>query len=341
HEGLKIGLVALYRATGDERYWRLAKFFADERGRDDYPRTGEYARDRTYAQDHAPVVEQTEAVGHCVRATFLYIAMTDLAALADSEPYRRAVGRIWEDTVHRKTYLTGGIGSVRFHEQFGEAYELPNLSAWNETCAAYGNAVWNHRMFLLHGDGRYIDVMERVLYNALLVGVSLKGGRFFYQNPLKSFGDYERFEWINVPCCPPNAVRMVASVGAYVYAVAPPGELYVNLFVRSDAEVGVGGTTVRLHQETRYPWDGIVRLHIEPPAPTSFAVHLRIPGWAAGEVLPGGLYRFADDGGPGAVPAVRVNGGDTPLRVEGGYVRLERTWRSGDVVELDLPMPVR
>ncbi|GAG17220.1 unnamed protein product, partial [marine sediment metagenome] len=190
HQGLKLGLVALYRATGDERYWRLAKFFADERGRGDYERSGEYAIDRTYAQDHLPVIEQTEAVGHCVRATYLYIAMTDIAALSGSEAYRSAIDAIWQDAVYNKTYLTGGIGSVRFHEQYGEPYELPNLSAWNETCAAHGNAVWNHRLFLLTGNGQYIDLMERILYNATLVGVSLAGDRFFYQNPLMSFGDY-------------------------------------------------------------------------------------------------------------------------------------------------------
>ena len=213
HEGQKIGLVALYRATGDPKYWQLAKFFLDQRGRDDYPRRGEYALDRTYAQDHAPVVKQTEAVGHCVRATFLYIALADLAALTGSGDYAQALRKIWEDATYRKMYVTGGIGSIRFHEQFGAPYELPNLSAWNETCAAYGNIVWNHRMFLLHEDAAYIDVMERVLYNSFAAGVSLKGDRFFYQNPLKSFGNYERFEWINTPCCPPNVVRLMASSG--------------------------------------------------------------------------------------------------------------------------------
>ena len=292
HEGLKIGLVSLYRSTGDERYWKLAKFFADERGKEDYERTGEYALDRTYAQDHEPVVEQSEAVGHCVRATFLYIPMTDIAALADSEEYRNAVDRIWLDAVHHKTYLTGGIGSVRFHEQFGEAYELPNLSAWNETCAAYGDVVWNHRIFLLKRDAQYIDVMERVLYNALLVGVSLEGDRFFYQNPLKSFGDYERFEWINVPCCPPNVVRMIASVGDYIYATDPAGELFVNLFVESDAEIALGGTSVNIRQETRYPWDGNIRIRLDPETEASFALQVRIPGWARGSVMPGGQRRF-------------------------------------------------
>jgi DUF1680 family protein len=358
HEGLKIGLVALYQATGDERYWHLAKFFADERGRDDYERSGEYALDRTYAQDHAPVIEQTEAVGHCVRATFLYIAMTDIAALCSAaggsvEPagvaYKDAVDAIWRDAVHRKTYLTGGIGSVRFHEQFGAPYELPNLSAWNETCAAYGNALWNHRLFLLTGDGMYADLMERILYNALLVGVSLAGDRFFYQNPLKSFGDYERFEWINVPCCPPNVVRLLASIGEYVYA-ANASNLYVNLFVDSEAEAALDGTPVKIRQQTRYPWDGRVTVRVDADEGASFTLNMRVPGWARGTVIPGGLYAFVDGNGnaPGAAtvapatsPSLRLNGRDHPLELDNGYARIERTWRAGDVVDLHLPMPVR
>ena len=339
HQGLKIGLVALYRATGDERYWKLAKFLADERGKDDYPRTGEFAIDRTYAQDHKPVVEQFEAVGHVVRATFLYIAMTDIAALSGDPAYVDAVHRIWEDQTHLKTYLTGGIGSTRFHEKYGDAYELPNLSAWNETCAAYGSAVWCHRLALLDRDARYADVMERVLYNALLVGVSLRGDRFFYQNPLMSFGDYARFDWINVPCCPPNVIRMLASIGSYVYATEPSGMLYVNLFTNSDALVELGGVPVRARQETRYPWDGSVRIVVEPERPLDFPMFVRIPGWTRGEVMPGGLYRFADD--PPEPPALRVDGREVSIEPERGYARIDRTWRRGDTVELDLPMPVR
>ncbi|MXX35779.1 MAG: glycoside hydrolase family 127 protein [Gemmatimonadetes bacterium] len=373
HQGLKIGLVALYRATGDERYWKLAKFFADERGRDDYERTGEYAIDRTYSQDHVPVVEQSEAVGHTVRATFLYIAMTDIAALSGDAAYIDAVHRIWEDQTHLKTYLTGGIGSTRFHEKYGEPHELPNLSAWNETCAAYGSAVWCHRLALLDRDARYVDVMERVLYNALLVGVSLRGDRFFYQNPLKSFGDYERFDWINVPCCPPNVIRMLASIGSYVYATDPSsGGLFVNLFANSDARIDIAGVPVRVRQETRYPWEGRVRILIDPERETTFPLHVRIPGWARGEVMPGELYRFADP--DPELPTLRVGGSELPIEsvparpvgrgeeerggserageergeasadgyaLEGGYARLDRTWRPGDAVELDLPMPVR
>ncbi len=338
HEGLKIGLLRLYRVTGDERYSKLARFFLDERGRDDYPREGEYARDRTYAQDHRPVVQQAEAVGHAVRAMFLYIPLTDAAAVTGRRDYLEADDRIWQDAVGRKTYVTGGIGSIRFHEQFGTPYQLPNLSAWNETCASYGSVVWNHRLFLLHRDAKYVDVMERVLYNAFLAGVSLAGDRFFYQNPLMSYGNYERFSWINVPCCPPNVVRLLASLGGYVYA-RRENDLYVNLFVGSSARVTLGGSAVSIAQQTRYPWDGRVTIAIAPDRPTRFAVHLRVPGWARNQVLPGELYRYLD--ADGETPTVKVDGVAFPIAMDKGYARIDRTWRKGDEIELQLPMAVR
>jgi len=339
HEGQKIGLLQLYRQTGDDKYLKLAKFLMDGRGKDGYPRAGEYAIDRTYAQDHEPVVEQDEAVGHCVRATFLYIPLTDLAALTGRPGYKEAADKIWEDVVHHKLYLTGGIGSIRFHEQFGSAYELPNLSAWNETCASYGNIVWNQRMFQLHQDAKYIDVLERVLYNGFADGVSLKGDRFFYQNPLRSFGSYERFEWIDVPCCPPNVVRLMASLGSYIYAQSSDS-VYVNLFVGSNAKVSLpGGNTVGIQQETRYPWEGAVSLHLNPERAEPFTMLVRIPGWARNEVLSGDLYQYADKNEE--KPTLNVNGRPVELRMERGYARLERKWLKGDTVQLHLPMPVR
>jgi len=339
HEGQKIGLLALYGQTGDEKYLTLAKFFMDGRGKEGYPRTGEYAIDRTYAQDHEPVVKQDEAVGHCVRAMFLYIPLTDLAALTGRPEYQEAADKIWEDLVRHKLYLTGSIGSIRFHEQFGSAYELPNLSAWNETCASYGNVVWNQRMFQAHQDAKYIDVLERVLYNGFADGVSLKGDRFFYQNPLRSFGNYERFEWIDVPCCPPNVVRLVASVGSYVYAQSSDS-LYVNLFVGSNAKVNLpSGNSVAIQQGTRYPWDGIVDIRLDPERAESFAMLLRIPGWARNEVLPGDLYEYADK--MEEKPTLSVNGHPAELVIERGYARIERKWAKGDKIQLRLPMPVR
>jgi DUF1680 family protein len=343
HEGLKIGLISLYRQTGDARYWRLARFFLDERGKDDYPRQGEYAVDRTYAQDHLPVVRQTEAVGHAVRATYLYMPLADVAAITRTPSYAQALNHIWEDAASHKTYLIGGIGSIRFHEQFGSPYELPNLSAWNETCASYGYALWNHRMFLMYQDARYIDLMERILYNGVLTGVSAKGDRFFYQNPLTSYGGYERFEWINTPCCPPNVVRLIASLGTYIYATSRTrDDLYVNLFIGSSARVKVGQNNVALKQETRYPWEGRTRIRIDPERSATFAVNVRIPGWTRNEVMPGNLYRFDDRQQDPVV--LTVNGSpikfsaDTSVK---GFARIARRWNAGDVIELTLPMPVR
>jgi DUF1680 family protein len=330
HEGQKIGLIALYRATGDPKYWELAKFFMDQRGRDDYPRRGEYAIDRTYAQDHAPVVKQTEAVGHCVRAMFLYIALADLAALTGSNAYDVALRRIWEDAIYRKMYVTGGIGSIRFHEQFGAPYELPNLSAWNETCAAYGNVVWNHRMFLLHEDAAYIDVMERVLYNAFAAGVSLQGDRFFYQNPLKSFGNYERFEWINTPCCPPNVVRLMASLGSYIYAQSA-AVTYVNLYIASSTTID----GVKIRQETDYPLDGDVTIHVDPPEAKLFTLALRMPGWTQNIGVPG-LYDFQDF--TNAQPMITVNEWPQRFELKRGYLMIDREWQPGDRIEVRLPM---
>jgi DUF1680 family protein len=338
HEGMKIGLLAMYRETGDLRYSKLAQFFLDERGKDDYPRRGEYAIDRTYAQDDKPVIQQREAQGHAVRATYLYIPFTDIASLTGGVDYNRAIDSIWQDAAYHKTYVTGSIGSVRFHEQYGQPYELPNLSGWSETCASYGNFVWNERMFLLHRDARYADLMERVLYNGFLDGVSLKGDRFFYQNPLMSYGNYERFDWIDTPCCPPNVVRLIASLGKYIYA-HNNDELYINLFIGSDAHAGMSGVNVRLQQQTRYPWDGAVKIHIDPSQPREFTVYARIPGWTGDQVMAGDLYRFV--GASHSLVVVKINGQVVNPRMDNGYAKIRREWKSGDSIELSLPMPVR
>lgn len=333
HEEVEIGLVKLYRQTGNEKYWRLAKFFLDERGNAEGRRSYE-----TWGQDHKPVVEQTEAVGHCVMATYLYISMADMAALSGDSRYSAALDKIWEDVVFRKTHLTGGIGSIRFHEQFGAPYELPNVSCWDETCAAIGNAIWNHRLFLLHCDAKYIDMMERILYNGFLVGVSLKGNRFFYQNVLKSFGKYERFSWINVPCCPPNILRLMASLGSYIYAKTNK-EIYINLFVDSRARIRLDNSTVQVKQETRYPWEGTVKMTIDSELSEKFSIFVRIPGWTQNQPMPGDLYRYMEKSKKPVT--LKVNGKEVELRREKGYVKLERKWKKGDVIELDLPMPVR
>jgi DUF1680 family protein len=338
HEGMKIGLLAMYRETGDPRYAKLAEFFLDERGKDDYPRTGEYAIDRTYAQDDKPVIEQHEAEGHAVRATYLYIPFTDIASLTGGPAYNRAINDIWQDAVFHKTYVTGSVGSIRFHEQYGQPYELPNLSGWSETCASYGNFVWNQRMFLLHRDARFADLMERVLYNGFLDGVSLKGDRFFYQNPLMSYGNYERFDRIDTPCCPPNVVRLIASLGNYIYA-HDDHDLYVNLFIGSTAHANIGGDRVRIEQQTRYPWEGNIKINVDPDQPRDFTINVRIPGWTGDQVMSGDLYRFLSaDRSP---VTLKVNGRAVNPRMTNGYAQIDRKWKSGDSIELVLPMPVR
>jgi DUF1680 family protein len=340
HEGQKIGLMRLFRFTGDEKYWKLAQFFLDIRGRAEYRQqsAGEYPGELEYNQNHKPVLEQTEAVGHCVRAMYLYIPLTDIAALTGRPEYAKAADTLWEDVVSRKMYLTGGIGSIRQQEKFGAPYQLPNVSSWHETCASYGNVVWNHRLFLLHRDARYIDVMERILYNGFLAGVSLKGDRFFYQNVLMSYGNYERFDWINVPCCPPNVVRLMASIGSYIYAKTA-NEIYVNLFVGSKADVTLAGNNVKIAQTTRYPWEGKIRVSVNPEHAGNFAVLVRIPEWARNTALPSDLYRYMDS--RAEKPTLNVNGVPVAITLDSGYVRIERMWKAGDVVELNLPMPVR
>ena len=334
HQVTEMGLVKLYRVTGDARYLALAKFLLDERGPD-----GTEGAGRKYNQSHQKVTEQSEAVGHAVRATYLYSGMADVAALTGEQAYVDAMDRIWHDVVDKKLYLTGGIGSTSSGEAFGLAYEMPNMTAYNETCAAIGNDYWNHRLFLLHADARYIDVMERTLYNGLLSGVSLDGKSFFYPNPLESAGQHQRSAWFGVACCPGNVTRFLASVPGYVYAQQDE-TVFVNLFVASTAEVEMaGGRKVKLVQETRYPWDGAVRLTLSPDREGPFEVRLRVPGWARGEAVPSDLYRFAN--GPGERPTLRVNGQPVPITLEKGYARVQRRWKTGDVVELGLPMPVR
>ena len=334
HQITEMGLVKLYRATGDARFLNLAKFLLDARGPD-----GSRGSGRAYNQSHARIVDQTEAVGHAVRATYMYSGIADVAALTGDAAYVSAIDRIWENVATRKLYVTGGIGATGSGEAFGRDYELPNMSAYNETCAAVGNDFWNERLFLLHADGKYVDVMERTLYNGLISGVSLDGQLFFYPNPLESAGQHQRSPWFGVACCPGNITRFLASVPGYVYA-QKGATLYVNLLVASTADVRLdGGTSVNLVQETRYPWDGDVRITVNPDRDAQFAINLRIPGWARNEPVPGNLYRFLDKADEPV--ALKVNGKPVPVKLEKGYAILARRWERGDVVELRLPMPVR
>src|ERR1017187_253523 len=268
----------------------------------------------------------------------MYSGIADVAALTGNESYVGAIDRLWESVAGRKMYITGGIGSTAAGEAFGGDYELPNMSAYNETCAAIGNDYWNERLFLLHADARYIDVMERTLYNGLISGVSLDGKSFFYRNPLESSGQHERSPWFGCACCPGNITRFLASGPGYVYA-QQRDDLYVNLFVGSTADIKMDRTSVHLAQETRYPWDGAVKLTVTPKGDGDFTIHVRIPGWARNQASPMGLYAFTDKS---AAPVVlKVNGQPVPLNIEKGYVAVSRQWKAGDAIDLNLPMPVR
>jgi len=333
HEEIEIGLVKLYRVTGNEKYLKLAKFFLDERGQSE--RREIYGE---YCQDHKPVVEQDAAVGHAVRAGYLYSGMADVAALTGDTGYVEALERIWWDVVSKKLYITGGVGARRGGESFGEDYELPNKTAYCETCAAIANAMWNHRMFLLGGEAKYIDVLERVIYNGFLSGISLSGDEFFYPNPLASDGKYQRSPWFGCACCPTNIVRFMPSLPGYAYA--QQGDvLYVNLFIGGSATVKMADNTVRLEQETRYPWDGDVEITVEPKRSGEFTICVRIPGWARNEPVPSDLYRFLNESSEKVT--LKVNGESVDLNIDKGFASISRRWEKGDIIELALPMPIR
>ena len=331
HEIVEMGLVKLYRVTGNVKYLNLAKYFIDDRG----SRPG----GDDYHQSRIRPVDQTEAIGHAVRAGYLYSGMADVAALTGDEKYVRAIDAIWGNCVGKKLYITGGIGARAAGEAFGDNYELPNLTAYCETCAAVANAYWNQRLFLLHGDAKYVDVLERSLYNGLLSGVSLDGTKFFYPNPLESAGKDERSPWFGCACCPGNITRFVASVPGYFYAVTGDS-LYINLFATGSAEMTLdSGRSVKILQETRYPWDGAVRMTVLPDQASKFTIRVRIPGWARNEPVPGDLYSFLTESKDEI--SLKVNGHRTSLSLEKGYAVLNRKWKRGDLIELNLPMPVR
>ncbi|MHB8637904.1 MAG: glycoside hydrolase family 127 protein [Fimbriimonadaceae bacterium] len=328
HEIVEMGLAKMYRATGKKQYLDLAKFMIDSRG-----------GGGAYWQAQLPVLQQREAVGHAVRAAYLYSGVADVAALDGDHQYVNTIDAIWNNVVDKKLYLTGGIGAEGSGEAFGPNYYLPNASAYAETCAAVGNDFWNQRLFLLHGDSKYVDVFERTLYNGLLSGVGLDGKSFFYQNPLSSSGRYARSAWFGCACCPGNITRFMASVPGYVYAVKGR-DIYVNLYVGSDASIKVsGGDTVRLNQDTDYPWNGAIHLAVDPSKAGRYTLRLRIPGWARNEASPGGLYTFTDSDSQSF--DLRVNGTAVHPSLESGYAVIDRNWKKGDSVDLDLPMPVR
>ncbi|TWF41439.1 hypothetical protein FHW36_103243 [Chitinophaga polysaccharea] len=331
HQIVETGLTRLYRVTGNKSYLDLAKFFLDVRG----PGTKD---SQEYNQAYKKVVDQHEAVGHAVRAAYMYTGMADVAALTGDGKYLSAIDDIWEDVVDKKLYITGGIGATGAGEAFGAAYELPNMSAYAETCAAIANVYWNNRMFLLHGDAKYIDVLERTLYNGLLSGVSISGDRFFYPNPLASMGQHQRSAWFGCACCISNMTRFLPSMPGYVYA-QKDNDLYVNLFVGNAATIQLKAGKVGIVQQTNYPWNGKDDITINTAKPTAFTLKVRIPGWAENRPVPGNLY-FEEDSAAATVP-ILLNGQPLHYAVEKGYAVIKRTWKKGDKVTLDLPMEVK
>lgn len=338
HEIVEMGLVKLYRITGEKKYLVLAKFFIDCRGKKPDPQ-------RTYFQDDKPVIDQTVAEGHAVRAGYLYSGVADVAALTGDTAYLKAIDKIWNNMVSKKYYITGGVGARHQGEAFGDDYELPNLTAYNETCAAIANVYWNYRMFLLHGDAKYFDVVERTLYNGLISGVSLDGKTFFYPNPLECDLQYKfnsgetltRQPWFDCSCCPTNLCRFMPSVPGYIYA-GSPRKIFVNLFIQSSSEINMAGTPVTISQETNYPWDGNIHIRVSPGKESVFSVCLRIPGWAENRPVPSDLYSFEN---AGQTPVnIKINGEQVKIKEENGYAVLSRTWEKGDEIEYTLPMDI-
>lgn len=359
HEEIELALCKLYRATGERRYLDLAKFFLEARGREgaagdgkvfaqsgELVAGGEMEAKNSYWQNHIPVVRQREAVGHAVRATYLYCGMADVAALTGNADYVTAIDALWENVVGRKLALNGSVGARPHGETFGANWELPNEGAYNETCASIGNALWNERMFLMHGEAKYIDVLERAVYNGILSGVSLGGDEFFYPNPLASKGGYKRSKWFGCSCCPVNVVRFIPQIVRFAYATRGDAA-YVNLFVDSDARLALAGGEVSLSQRTEYPWRGAVKLTVDdikrqtPQLQTSnFKLNVRIPGWCVGRPVPSDLYTQVS---PGSLEdfSVKVNGAPFAVRPQKGYCVIDRAWKTGDTVEIAMNMPVR
>ncbi len=338
HQIAEMALARLYVLTGEQEYLDEAKFLLDYRGK-----TG---RRDLYSQSDKPVVEQTEAWGHAVRAGYMYAGMADVAALTGDKDYLKAIDAIYNNIVSKKYYITGGVGARHEGEAFGADYELPNLTSYNETCAAISMVYLFHRMFLLHGDAKYIDCLERTLYNGVISGMSVDGGRFFYPNPLSSDGKYafnadntvERQPWFGCACCPSNLCRFIPSFPGYMYAVKDR-QLYINLFAGNTATMQVGGKDVVLEQQTSYPWDGDITITVKKNQAKAFDMLVRIPEWVNGTPVPSDLYQFSD--GVKGSYSVKVNGQPVSGNLEKGYLVISRPWKKGDVVSVHFDMPVR
>lgn len=340
HQIVETGLIRLYRITGNDDYLELARYFLDLRGD-----SAMHQLFGDYAQDHLPVTEQKEAVGHAVRAVYMYAAMTDIAALYQDQDYLKAVNTIWENIVNKKLYLTGGIGARHDGEAFGENYELPDITAYSETCAAIGSIYWNQRMFLLTGESKYYDVIERTLYNGMISGISVNGKKFFYPNPLESDGEYQfnkgsctRSPWFDCSCCPTNLIRFIPSIPGLIYATEDDS-LYVNLYVSNRSKIHINNQKVEVSLQTGYPWNGKISIAVLPENKSTFILKLRVPGWAQNRVVPGDLYKYEEEISPNIV--LLINGNEEPVIIKDGYLEINREWHKGDKMELNIPMHVR
>ncbi len=346
HQEIELALVKLYRVTGKKKYLDMARKFLEIRGIT-YRPEGQGVMSPTYAQQHKPVKEQSKAVGHAVRATYLYSAMADVGTLTQDPSYKEALGRIWENIVNTRMHITGGLGAVHGIEGFGPEYFLPNRDAFNETCAAVGNVFLNYRLFLLHKEARYLDVAEVALLNNVLAAVNLEGNRFFYVNPLDADGKHpfnhgtaSRAPWFGTACCPSNLARLIPQVAGMTYA-HDGKDLHVTFYAASKTEATLKGTKVKIEQETDYPNSGHIRLKLTPEKEVQFNLFLRIPTWLRDQFVPGSLYKYAKPNS-GKVPfTLKVNGEKVPFNLERGFVKIKREWKPDDLVELNLPMIVR
>lgn len=340
HQIVETGLIKLYRITKNQKYLELAKFFLDQRGD-----STAHKLFGSYSQDHIPVIKQEEAVGHAVRALYMYAGMTDVGVMFNDKNYINAANNIWENITNKKMYITGGLGSRHDGEAFGDNYELPNLTAYNETCAAIGSVYWNQRLFLLTGNSKYYDIIERTLYNGMISGISLDGKNFFYPNPTESDGQYQfnmgsctRQPWFDCSCCPTNLIRFIPSIPGLIYATHKDS-VFVNLFVSNKARVLVDGDELDIEQTTNYPWSGKINFLIKPQKEKEFTLKIRIPGWALNKVAPGDLYSYLKNNE--SKISLKINDNEHKIILKNGYAVISRVWNKDDKIELVLPMSVR
>ena len=339
HQIAEMALARLYTLTGEKKYLDEAKYLLDYRGKTKIR--------NPYSQSHEPILKQSEAVGHAVRAGYMYAGIADVAALTQDSDYIKTIDRIWDNIVSKKYYITGGVGARHAGEAFGSNYELPNMTAYNETCAAISMVYLFERMFLLHGDSKYIDCLERTLYNGVISGMSMDGGRFFYPNPLSSDGKYAfnadnnttRQPWFGCACCPSNLCRFIPSVPGYLYGVKD-NNIFVNLFAANVSTIKVNGKDVILEETTEYPWNGDIKITVKKSNAKNANLLIRIPGWARNQVVPSDLYQFAAKETPSYSVTVNGKAVEADLSANKGYLPVKNI-RKGDVVRIHFDMPVR